>query len=218
MDYSVFVKQLDSLLDAYKALQLKSKHNDLSDLPKSERQSLVTRAIAAIHRAGGPQSTYSLEVERILRQNPHLHTHTSPIMGVILALREDMAGGYIQNLTELVHADIFADFLDMARHLLEKGYKDPSAVLAGSTLESHLKNLAIKHSLPVESSGKPKKANQLNADLAKSNVYSKLDEKNVTAWLDLRNKAAHGNYEEYNLDQVKLLISSIQDFISRISA
>jgi hypothetical protein len=58
----------------------------------------------------------------------------------------------------------------------------------------------------------------LNVDLTKANVYNKLDEKNVTAWLDLRNKAAHGSYTEYNLDQVKLLVSSIQDFISRIPA
>ena len=218
MDLSVLVKQLDVLLESYKAMQLRSEQNDLSDLPKPERQSLVTRSIAAVHRISGPSSTYSEEVDRILKQNPPLHLHTSPIMGIILALREDTASGYIQNLTEIVHADIFSDFLDMARHLLDNGYKDPAAVLAGSTLESHLKNLAIKNSIPTENAGKTKKASQLNVDLTKANVYNKLDEKNVTAWLDLRNKAAHGSYTEYNLDQVKLLVSSIQDFISRIPA
>lgn len=218
MDLSVLVKQLDILLESYKAMQLRSEQNDLSDLPKPERQSLVTRAIAAVHRISGPGSTYSQEVDRILKQNPPLHVHTSPIMGIVLALREDTASGYIQNLTEIVHADIFSDFLDMARHLLDNGYKDPAAVLAGSTLESHLKNLAIKNSIPTENAGKAKKASQLNVDLTKANIYNKLDEKNVTAWLDLRNKAAHGSYTEYNLDQVKLLVSSIQDFISRIPA
>jgi hypothetical protein len=218
MDLSTLVKQLDVLLDLYKAMQLRSEQNDLSDLPKPERQSLITRAIAAVHRISGPSSTYSQEVDRILKQNPPLHVHTSPIMGIVLALREDTASGYIQNLTEIVHADIFSDFLDMARHLLDNGYKDPAAVLAGSTLESHLKNLAIKNSIPTENAGKAKKASQLNVDLTKANVYNKLDEKNVTAWLDLRNKAAHGSYTEYNLDQVKLLVSSIQDFLSRIPA
>lgn len=218
MDLIALVKQLDVLLDSYKAMQLRSEQNDLSDLPKPERQSLVTRAIAAVHRISGPSSTYSQEVDRILKQNPPLHVHTSPIMGILLALREDTANGYIRNLAEIVHADIFSDFLDMARHLLDNGYKDPAAVLAGSTLESQLKNLAIKNSIPTENAGKAKKASQLNVDLARANVYNKLDEKNVTAWLDLRNKAAHGSYTEYNLDQVKLLVSSIQDFISRVPA
>jgi len=45
-----------------------------------------------------------------------------------------------------------------------------------------------------------------------------LDQKNVTAGLDLRNKAAHGNYADYNIGQVKILISNIQDFITRIPA
>jgi hypothetical protein len=59
------------------------------------------------------------------------------------------------------------------------------------------------------------KSDHMNSDLAKSNAYSKLDQKNVTAWLDLRNKAAHGQYNEYNADQVVLLISAIREFVTR---
>jgi hypothetical protein len=43
----------------------------------------------------------------------------------------------------------------------------------------------------------------------------KMDQKNVTAWLDLRNKAAHGHYEQYQKEQVALLISGVRDFITR---
>ena len=55
----------------------------------------------------------------------------------------------------------------------------------------------------------------LNAELIKSNAYSKLDQKNVTAWLGLRNSAAHGCYTDYDKQQVSLLISSIRDFLTR---
>ena len=55
-------------------------------------------------------------------------------------------------------------------------------------------------------SGKPKKTDSMNNDLASADVYSKLDQKNVTAWLDLRNKAAHAQYGEYNHDQVQNLL------------
>ncbi len=34
----------------------------------------------------------------------------------------------------------------------------------------------------------------MNTELYKAGVYGKLDNKNVTAWLDLQNKAAHAQY------------------------
>lgn len=56
----------------------------------------------------------------------------------------------------------------------------------------------------------------MNADLVKANVYNKLDQKQVTAWLDLRNKAAHGKYTGYSKEQVDLMIQGIINFMSRI--
>ena len=40
-----------------------------------------------------------------------------------------------------MHAELFADFLEMADYLLSEGYKDPAAVLGGSMLEEHLRQL-----------------------------------------------------------------------------
>jgi len=48
-----------------------------------------------------------------------------------------------------------------------------------------------------------------------ANAYSKLDLKNVLAWLDLRNRAAHGHYDGYTEGQVALLIQALRDFITR---
>jgi hypothetical protein len=52
--------------------------------------------------------------------------------------------------------------------------------------------------------------------LAKVGVYNKLDQKNITALLDLRNKAAHGQYGEYTKSQVELMHQSVLDFVTRI--
>ena len=103
----------------------------------------------------------------------------------------------------------------MSEYLLSEGYKDPAAVIAGSVLEEHLRKLCIRNGIAVETTGKPKKADTLNSELAAKTVYSKLDQKSVTAWLDLRNKAAHGKYSEYNKEQVDLMIKSVRDFLSR---
>ncbi len=49
----------------------------------------------------------------------------------------------------------------------------------------------------------------------KASAYSGLDQKNVTAWLGLRNKAAHGQYADYQKDQVALMIDAVRNFMSR---
>ena len=215
MNTQQFVQQLDNLINTYNGLRQSSQYNDLSDKPLPDRQSLVTRTIAAVNRISGSDSIYSKEVARTIEKDPELHMHTTAIIGIAKALREDINAGFITTLIELTHADIFSDFLEMATHLNESNYKDPAAVIAGSTLESHLKKLATKNTIPIDVNGKPVKADKLNADLAKATAYSSIDQKNVTAWLGLRNDAAHGNYGAYTKDQVKLLISSIQDFITR---
>jgi len=107
----------------------------------------------------------------------------------------------------------------MSEHLLLNGYKDPAAVVTGSVLEEHLRQLCIKNEIEIviENDGKiiPKKADHMNSDLAKAKVFNKLDQKSVTSWLDLRNKAAHGKYDEYTIDQVRLMHQSVTDFITR---
>ncbi|KKN48021.1 hypothetical protein LCGC14_0657070 [marine sediment metagenome] len=37
----------------------------------------------------------------------------------------------------------------------------------------------------------------------------------MTGWLDLRNKAAHGKYDEYNKNKVEQMIMGVRDFIVR---
>jgi len=98
---------------------------------------------------------------------------------------------------------------------LSQNYKDPAAVIIGSVLEEHLRKLCAKHGISILSGTSPKKADTLNAELTAANVYSKLDQKNVTAWLDLRNKAAHGHYAQYTQQQAELLSQSVRDFMTR---
>ena len=140
--------------------------------------------------------------------------------GILSAAREELAGGWLSTTKGLISAEIFSDFLEMARHLLDEGYKDPAAVMTGSVLEEHLRQLCQKHGISTETTKQgrphPKKADELNADLAKKKVYNQLDQKQVTTWLDFRNKAAHGKYQEYTKEQVSLMLQSLSDFMVRI--
>ena len=133
------------------------------------------------------------------------------VVGIVKALKGDLEDGYLQTLPELVRAEMFENFNEMARHLLEEGYKDAAAVIASVSLESHLHRLAVKHGIQLSQTGrdrsiKHKKANQLNQELHKSGAYRLFDQKQLTVWLDLRNNAAHGKYDAYDKDQVSKLI------------
>jgi hypothetical protein len=215
-DKAVALSQLDAVLEAYNQLRSRSKYEDLSDLGGAEVTRVITLIAAAIDRLAPPGSRYRQQAQEILAKAGALNPYTANlILGVALALRADYDAGRMQAIHELIHADLFADFLEMADHLLEEGYKDPAAVLAGGVLEEHLRKLSDKNNIATAGGARPKKAEALNMELVSKNVYSKLDQKSVTAWLDLRNKAAHARYADYAKEQVALMVQGVRDFLSR---
>jgi hypothetical protein len=141
---------------------------------------------------------------------------------ILLSIQNEIEGGWVFSVKKLVSAEIFSDFLEMAEHLLDQSYKDPAAVMIGSVLEENLRQLCSTNDIETElekgDSFTPKKADRLNSDLAKAEIYTKLDQKAVTMWLDLRNKAAHGKYEEYTEEQVKLMLQGVTEFLARVSS
>jgi hypothetical protein len=70
--------------------------------------------------------------------------------GILRALREDLSLGYLTNLRTLVAADVFSDFIEMAEHLIEAGYKDPAASLAGAVLEDGLRKIAASNNVKLK--------------------------------------------------------------------
>jgi hypothetical protein len=186
----------------------KSKHDDLSDLHDRPLLTEVKPVVAAtIDRVAPPKSPYRAAIDEILPNR----------IGALRALRRDYDSGYLTSVQSLVRAELFVDFLEMAEHLMQQGYKDPAAVLIGSVLEGHLRALCNARGIPCEVAGRPKKADSMNADLAGAGVYNKLDQKSVTAWLDLRNKAAHGHYGEYTTEQVRSMLGGVQEFMTRVA-
>lgn len=218
----VLVNQLSELIDEYGSLRSKSRHNDLSDLEDSAVVRFITRARAAIHRMAGGGVSYTNQCEEIIRLAIFDGNKAAQLCGVLESLRADTQAGYMDSVSELIHGEMFGDFLEMAQHLIDEGYKDAAAVIAGSVLEGHLRQLCLKSGVETDTEVKgvpiPKKAERMNADLVKASVYNTTDQKNVTAWLDLRNKAAHGLYKEFEAGQVSLLISNVRDFFNRVPA
>ena len=217
---AVFIQQLDGLVAEVGQFQARSAPDDCSDVMSEPKAvEIATRAYAAIERVSGKSSMYSRRAEEIRKSNVYEQLKVIRVTGVLSSLSADLKAGHLKSLEELIYGEVFADFLEMAQHLLESGYKDPAAIVAGSALEAHLrliaKNCDVAISTTTAKGPEPKKADQLNADLVKAGAYSVLDQKSVTAWLDLRNKAAHGRYSEYQKEQVALLIDGVRNFMVR---
>lgn len=68
--------------------------------------------------------------------------------GILLAIQDEIDGGWLFSVKKLVSAEIFSDFLEMTAHLLAQEYKDPAAVIIGSVLEENLRQLC--HSVGIE--------------------------------------------------------------------
>lgn len=183
---------------------------------KAQRLAQVAcnRLEAAIDRIALPGSTYAKQLAYV-RDEP-LADKFDEVYSIAVALRDDLKAGWIASVVELVHADTYSDYLEMAMDLLEAGYKDPAAVITGTSLEVHVRALCAKHGVDTQQpNGGPKKAGTMNDDLKKADVYDGLQQKQITAWMDLRNKAAHGEYGSYDAPQVRLFINGVRDFMTR---
>ena len=219
-----FIKQLNTIIANYQEFSSSCKYDDHSDRYDTvEMGALITKSISTIERITGNKSEYYKSIQIAFdEKNRYRYSHNGLILkhiiGITQALKSDLENDYLKSLSEIIHSDLFSDYIEMSSYLLEEGYKDPAAVLTGSTLETHLRNLCLKNAIAIEyENGKgkivPKKADSLNADLAKEGVYNKTFQKQITAWLDLRNNAAHGKYDQYRDKEVKLMISGILNFI-----
>ncbi len=213
------ISHLDSVIEKYGQASLGTSYDDLAYNPTATRVHVLTSMVAALERLAPEGTYYFRSLETTLSQHKTSHVSAIPeLLGIIKALRDAYASGYLQEIQELIHADVFSDFLEMADYLLREGYKDPAAVIAGGVLEGHLRKLCEKHSIDTTTGDRPRRAEAMNEDLGRKPVYNKLEQKNVTAWLELRNKAAHGKYGEYTTDHVELMHRGIRDFVARLPA
>lgn len=131
--------------------------------------------------------------------------------GILKALKEDLELGYLTRVRDLVSAEIFTDFIEMAQHLLDNNYKDSAASLIGAVLENGLRQIAQKHTIDVKSGDD---IGSLNTKLADKEIYNRLLQKQVQAWKAIRDSADHGKFEDYKTEDVKAMLEGVQRFLT----
>lgn len=171
----------------------------------------ITSCLNLVGRVFGESSPHYLRLREQFPNYPKW-SNAQQAFGVLLSVKDDFESGSIFNLRRLVEAELFDEFLEQAEHLLEAGYFQPAAVVAGSVLEDGLRKLCDANNISVPD--KPK-LDWMNSELAKNAVYPKLVQKKITTIADLRNSAAHGKWDEFDISDVESMLRDVRDIMTK---
>lgn len=139
------------------------------------------------------------------------------LAGFIKSLESDYDAGVLDRLSYRIEAGVVTDYLEQAIGLLESGQSDNYAlvlasVLTGVILEDSLRRLCQRQSpsIPI----KNKKMNTMIEDLKKAGLYNELKAKHLRAWAGVRNAAAHGQFDEFDRNDVEQMLAGVQQFLT----
>jgi len=212
-------KQIDHLVSLEQAaMKEKYRHGYTDRIPYNHFVGYRTAGLSLLEKVCGNKHPYFTQFNEVIN-DPSVHSLLGAA-SILNQFKHEVNNGWFVSVQELITAEVFADFLEMGKHLLDEGYKDAAAVIIGSVLEKHLRQLSDNNGVDtytIKGTDRiAKKASLLNEDLKKAGVYGTLDQKSVTSWLDLRNSAAHGKYHEYVKGQVDIMYLGVLGFIGRV--
>jgi hypothetical protein len=139
------------------------------------------------------------------------------------AIKLDLRSGLLDDLKLQIGAEIAADYLGQTDRLLNEGQTGqcdhiPAAVPTGAVLEKELRTLCSKQNPPLQTTmnGKPLTLNRLIDDLKKARAINELRAKQLKAWADIRNKSAHGQFDQFTRHDVELMINGVSNFLANL--
>ncbi|MDP9354962.1 MAG: DUF4145 domain-containing protein [Chloroflexota bacterium] len=133
-------------------------------------------------------------------------------VGILQGLSQDVEQGLLTSMQNLVAAEVFSDFLEMAEHLVQANHFHAAASLIGAVLEDSLRRLA---DLYPEAGIKPKDGiDAMNKALVKAGAYNAVMAKRVDVWREVRNAADHGRFEDVEPNDVKDLLEGVTQFVA----
>ncbi|MCP5108662.1 MAG: HEPN domain-containing protein [bacterium] len=175
---------------------------DLVDSQQAHQWATSTQNLLA--RVMGQDSEHYKNFTK--RVDKHLtYSPVNSAQGILKAAKDDYEHEQLFKIRQLVEAEVFDDFLEQAEHLFKSGYYQPAAVICGCVLEDGLRKLCERNGIDI---GSKPKLDKMNADLAKAGIYTKLVQKKITHLAELRNKAAHGQWDQFHKNDVEEMLSA----------
>jgi len=165
-----------------------------------------------VELAVGRGSPHFVELERIKELQTWIEKdyQVEWIEGILAGALDDLKSGMLVGQEFLIAGQVFDSVLEQARHLNGVGHKDAAAVLARVVIEDALRRLSRQAGIADDQS-----ASVLNDELKKAGRYVQSQWRQIQAWLDIGNDAAHGHFEKYDDARVASMIDEIEGFLAR---
>ncbi|HAU38722.1 MAG TPA: DUF4145 domain-containing protein [Phycisphaerales bacterium] len=147
-----------------------------------------------------------------------IHNHLAYLKGI----RDDYANGFLGNFAVAIEAEMASDYMRQAEQLLTEGQSGkydhiPAAVLAGAVLEKSLRAICGQQAPPVptrDAKERPMTLNGLVDALKKAGAFNEMVAKQLRAWADIRNHAAHGEFDLFTRSDVELMLKGVTAFLA----
>jgi hypothetical protein len=164
-----------------------------------------------LERTFGRDAVHSRNFNQ-LSQHPFFHGHPSEIeaaKGVFSSAKADFEAGYTVSLEAALSAEIFGDFIVLAKHALSEGQKDVAAVLACAALEDTLKRFAARNGLDVGTQS----LQSVVAALKSKGLVGGAQKTLLDAMPKIRDFAMHANWEKLTAADVSSVIGFVEQFL-----
>jgi hypothetical protein len=143
-------------------------------------------------------------------------------LSLLKGIKEDFKNGMLESIASQWEAANLAEYMTQAEQLLGEGISGkfdhiPAAVLAGAVLEKALRGLCQKCNPPIpilNNANEPLQLNGLIDALKKADIFNELTAKQLRAWADIRNKAAHGEFDKFKKNDVDLMLKGVGSFLA----
>jgi hypothetical protein len=178
---------------------------------------LMTTACMAAIRRNAPSPTYIADAERAM--NLHDQQRVTTLMGILVAIRQDIEAGYLFAVEQQAREYVYEDFLEMAEGLASSAAGAPAGiVLAVSVLEEHVRKLAEARGIACErGKGDYRSFEDLTAELGQGTdpPLGKSERRVLGGWYSQRTEAAHGHFDKVISANAPGIVTGVRDFIVR---
>ncbi|WP_319409598.1 hypothetical protein [uncultured Desulfosarcina sp.] len=121
----------------------------------------------------------------------------------------DIDAGLLVSFADRIRAETFDDFLDHAKKYLSDGRKNEAGVISGVVFEDSFRRICRKYNIEE----KNQKLDKLISVMATNNIISQTKAKRARVAADVRTKATHAQWDEFDKDDVKVTIDFVEELI-----
>jgi hypothetical protein len=171
----------------------------------AQGEAWLTSAQNVVHLiCPAPGDAYRIKMDSLASRDWGYMVHEGIAVGASLLqnMLRDINAGCLGSLVDKVSAETFDRFLDHAQAYLDRNRKNEGGTIAGVVFEDSIRKICRKHAL----SDKGVKLDALITELTNKAVFTQAKAKRARAAGDVRTKATHAQWDDFDLADVQSTI------------